>query len=262
MGEVVAFASGKGGVGKTTLTANIGVALANLGKSVLLIDLDIGLRNLDLALGLQSVIVYDLVDVYEGKIDLFDAAYRFTEYGELYFLPASQTIDKEDLDKECFRKFLENYKDKFDYILLDCPAGIETGLKNALLGTDVLIVVANSDYASLRDGDKAILVAEEYGIKKYGVILNKFNPKLIRKGAAPNVDTVLDKLGIPLLGIVYEDVSVLKYQNMGKLIIDDIKKKTAKNIKNCAKRLTGEQIPIKIKWKAYKKAYNNQDAEI
>lgn len=261
MGKIIALASGKGGVGKTTLTANLGASLSLMKKSVLLIDLDIGLRNLDLTLGLQSVIVYDLVDVYEGKTDVFEASYRFSEYGELYFLPASQTIDKEDLDKNAFGEFLNKIKDRFDYILLDCPAGIETGLKNALLVCDIMLITVTPDYASLRDADKAIEVAEEYGIKKYYALINKFNPKLIRKGAAPNVDTMLEKLGIPLLGIVYEDIEVIKSQNSGRLIIDNMRKKTSKNIKNCAKRLTGEEIPIKIKWRVYKKANNLSEEE-
>lgn len=262
MGKIAAFASGKGGVGKTTLTANIGAALAQMGKRVLIIDLDIGLRNLDLILGIQSVIVYDLVDVYEKKIDLFEASYRFAEYGELYFLPASQTIDKEDLDKLSFTQFLNSIKEKFDFILLDCPAGIETGLKNSLAAADIMIVTVNPDYASLRDADKAISVAEEYGVKDYYAIINKFNPKLIKKGAAPNVDTILEKLGIPLLGIVYDDIDVLKSQNNGQLLISCSNKKTTKNIKNCAKRLTGEEIPIKIKWRVYKKAVNTAADEL
>ena len=256
MGKVVAFASGKGGVGKTTLTANIGVALAQMNKKVLLIDLDIGLRNLDLILGLHNVIVYDLIDVYEEKIDLFEASYRFSEYGELYFLPASQTIDKEDLDKELFVKFINNIKNKFDYIILDCPAGIETGLKNPLKIADIMVVTVNPDYASLRDADKAVLVAEECGVKTYYTLINRFNPKLIRKGLAPNIDTILEKLGVPLLGIIDDDIEFIKSLNGGKLVLNSSNKKLAKKIKNCAKRLTGEQIPIKIKWKAYKNADN------
>jgi len=256
MGKVVAFASGKGGVGKTTLAANIGAALAQMDKKVLLIDLDIGLRNLDLVMGLQSVIVYDLMDVYEGKIDLFEASYRFNEYGELYFLPASQTVDKEDLDRELFGKLINRIKDKFDYIILDCPAGIETGLKNALSVSDIMVVTVNPDYASLRDADKAVSVAEEYGIKKYYTLINRFNIKLIRKGLAPNVDTMLEKIGIGLLGIIDEDLEFLKSVNGGNLILNSKNKKLTKLIKNCAKRLTGEEIPIKIKWKAYKNVLN------
>ena len=201
------------------------------------------------------------MDVYEGKLDLFSATYRFSEYGELYFLAASQTIDKEDLDKELFSKFLCDIKEKFDYILIDCPAGIETGLRNALMNVDILIITVNPDYASLRDADRAISVSEEYGIKKCYALINKFNPKHIKKGLAPNVDKILDKLGIPLLGIIYEDVEIMKYQNSGRLISDDLRKKTAKNIKNCAKRLTGEQIPIKIKWRVYKKTLGLSENE-
>ncbi len=249
MGKIIAFASGKGGVGKTTMAANIGVALAQEKKRVLLIDLDIGLRNLDLMLGLQSIIIYDLVDVYEKKIDLFDAAYHFEKYGELYFLPASQTIDKEDVDTALFFKFISDIKEQFDFIILDCPAGIETGLKNALCITDTLIAVVTPDFASIRDADRLICVSEEYGVKDRFVLVNKLNIKLIRKGAMPNIDEILKHLGTPLIGLVTDEPMMIKYQNDGQLALEGGSKKFAKNVKNCAKRLTGEEIPIKIKWK-------------
>lgn len=257
MGKIIAVASGKGGVGKTTIVANLGATLASFDKRVLLIDLDIGLRNLDLVLGLQNIIVYDLVDVYENKIDLFEASYHFKKYGELYFLPASQTVDKEDIDKSLFCEFLNGIKERFDYIILDCPAGIETGLKNALCVTDTLIVVVTPDFASVRDGDRVVEVSEEYDVKDKFVIINKFDQKNIRKGYAPNVDEVLERLGTPLLGIVENDNEMIRFQNNGELIFENKRKKITKNIKNCAKRLTGETIPIKIKWKTYKNKKNS-----
>lgn len=253
MGKIIAVASGKGGVGKTTIVANLGASLSQMDKKVLLIDLDIGLRNLDLMMGLQNIIVYDLVDVYEKKIDLFEACYHFGKYKELYFLPASQTIDKEDIDKNLLCDFVMSIKDRFDYIILDCPAGIETGLKNALYITDILLVTVTPDFASLRDGDRVVGVSEEYDINEKYILINKFNKKLIRKGYAPNIDEILERLGTPLIGIMESEDEMVKYQNEGQLISDNSRKKFTKNIKNCAKRLTGEAIPIKIKWKTYNK---------
>lgn len=247
MGKIVAVASGKGGVGKTTVAANLSAALAREGNRVLIVDTDIGLRNLDIVLGVQSVIIYDVTDVYENKIDLMDACYHYQEFGELYFLPASQTIDKEDLDEEKFYQLIVRAADRFDYVLLDCPAGIETGLKNALRAADVVLTVVTPDFASLRDADRLLTLSQKYDIRENYVIINKFNKKLVRKKITPNVDEILNRLGTPLLGIwSYED-SMLSFQNRGKLILEDSRKKCVKEIKNSAKRLMGQQIPIKLR---------------
>jgi septum site-determining protein MinD len=247
MGKIITVTSGKGGVGKTTISANLAASLALLGKRVLIIDTDIGLRNLDIIFGVHSVIVYDISDVYDGKIDLLDACFKFDKYGELYFLPACQTINTEDVNEEKFYSFIRNVKATFDFVILDCPAGIETGFKNALRASDATITIVTPDYASMRDADRVLSCVEDFKITENYIIINKFNPRLVRRGIMPNVDAILEQLGTPLLGIVYNDDEMIRFQNDGRLIIDDEKRKCTKKIKNCAKRLTGEQIPVKIR---------------
>ena len=247
MGKIITITSGKGGVGKTTIAANLAAALSELGNRVLIIDTDIGLRNLDIILGVHSVIVYDITDVYDGKIALIDACYKYSKYGELYFLPASQTVDKEDIDREKFYKCIKDMKSTFDFVILDSPAGVETGFKNVLRLSDIAVAVVTPDYASIRDADRVLHCANEQKIEECYIIINKFNKKFVRMKYAPNVDEILNQLGTPLLGIIADDPEMIKYQNNGELILSARTKKATIGIRNCARRLIGEKVPIKIK---------------
>ena len=166
MGEVIVITSGKGGVGKTTTTANIGIGLSSAGKKVLVIDTDLGLRNLDVVLGLENRIVYNLVDVIESKCRLKQAVIKDTRFENLYLLPSAQTKDKTSVSPEQMKKLIDELKDDYDFILLDCPAGIEQGFKNAIAGAQRSIVVTTPEVSSIRDADRIIGLLEASGIRK------------------------------------------------------------------------------------------------
>ena len=209
MAEVIVITSGKGGVGKTTTTANIGIGLAQLDKKVMLIDADIGLRNLDVALGLENNVVYDLVDVVSGYCTISQAIISDSKYKNLYMIPAAQTSDKDAVSVEQMKKLCQELKDEYDYILIDCPAGIEQGFKNAIAAADNAIIVTTPDVSAVRDADRVIGLLEENGILEYSLVLNKIRPEIVRVGNMFNVDDVLDSLKITLLGIIPDDTSII-----------------------------------------------------
>lgn len=216
MGEVVVVTSGKGGVGKTTATANIGTALAALGKKVALVDTDIGLRKLDLVLGLENRIVFNLIDVTSGNCRLKQALIRDKRLDGLYFLPAAQTRDKTAVTPEQMRSLCEELKKEFDYVLVDCPAGIEQGFKNAVAGADRALVVTNPEISSVRDADRIIGLLEASEIRDTRLIVNRIRPVMVKQGNMLDVEDILDNLRIDLIGIVPEDETILISTNRGR----------------------------------------------
>ena len=209
MGEVIVITSGKGGVGKTTTTANIGIGLSSAGKKVLVIDTDLGLRNLDVVLGLENRIVYNLVDVIESKCRLKQAVIKDTRFENLYLLPSAQTKDKTSVSPEQMKKLIDELKDDYDFILLDCPAGIEQGFKNAIAGAQRSIVVTTPEVSSIRDADRIIGLLEASGIRKNELLINRLRVDMVRRGDMMSVEDVTEILAIDLLGVIPDDESVV-----------------------------------------------------
>ncbi len=244
MGEVIVITSGKGGVGKTTTTANIGTGLALKNKSVVLIDADIGLRNLDVVMGLENRIVYDIVDVVEGRCRTKQALIKDKRYNGLYIIPAAQTRDKNAVTPEQMKKLSTELKKEFDYILIDCPAGIEQGFKNAVAGADRAIVVTTPEVSAVRDADRIIGLLEANDIKDPHLIVNRIRPQMIKKGDMMNVDDIIDILAIGLIGIVPDDENIIISTNRGEPAVADEKSKAGQAYRNITARIMGEKVPI------------------
>lgn len=244
MGEVIVITSGKGGVGKTTTTANIGIGLSSAGKKVLVIDTDLGLRNLDVVLGLENRIVYNLVDVIESKCRLKQAVIKDTRFENLYLLPSAQTKDKTSVSPEQMKKLIDELKDDYDFILLDCPAGIEQGFKNAVAGADKAIVVTTPEVSAVRDADRIIGLLEANDIKEPQLIVNRIRPLMIKKGDMMTVDDILDILAIGLIGIVPDDENIIISTNRGEPAVADEKSKAGQAYRNITARIMGDKVPI------------------
>ncbi|NIV15113.1 MAG: septum site-determining protein MinD [Aliifodinibius sp.] len=243
-GKVITITSGKGGVGKTTLTANIGAALAELGQKVVCIDADIGLRNLDVILGLENRIVYDLVDVVEGRCRLRQAMIRDKRQPNLHLIPAAQTRDKSAVSPSDMIRLCNELRELADFIVIDSPAGIERGFRNAIAPADTVLVVTNPEVSAVRDADRIIglIEAEEKGPAK--LILNRINPSMIERGDMLDVQDVLELLAIDLIGVVPEDENVLVSANRGVPAALDGKSKAGRAFANIAKRILGQDIPF------------------
>lgn len=244
MGEVVVVTSGKGGVGKTTATANIGTALAMLGNKVALVDTDIGLRKLDLVLGLENRIVFHLVDVTSGNCRLKQALIRDKRVEGLYFLPAAQTRDKTAVSPQQMRDLCLELKQEFDYVLIDCPAGIEQGFKNAIAGADSALVVTNPEISSVRDADRIIGLLEAAEITNSRLIVNRIRSRMVKRGDMLDVNDILDNLRIDLIGVVPEDESVLISTNKGEPVVLNSNSRAGTAFRNIARRLKGEEVPF------------------
>jgi septum site-determining protein MinD len=242
--KVVVITSGKGGVGKTTATANIATALAALNDKVICIDGDIGLRNLDVILGLENRIVYDLVDVIEGRCRMRQAMIRDKRMPELFLIPAAQTRDKTAVSPSDMVRLCDELRPECDWILIDSPAGIERGFRNALAPSDQVIVITNPEVSAVRDADRIIGLVEAEGKGPAQLILNRLKPELVRRGDMLSVDDVLELLAIDLLGIVPEDERVLMGGNRGSPVVLEEKSIAGQAFRNVARRMRGENVPL------------------
>ncbi|MEJ2706694.1 MAG: septum site-determining protein MinD [Anaerolineales bacterium] len=243
-GKVVTITSGKGGVGKTTATANIGAALAAEGQRVVCIDADIGLRNLDVVLGLENRIVYDLVDVIEGRCRLRQAMIRDKRLPELFLIPAAQTRDKSAVSPSDMMRLCDDLRPDHDWIILDSPAGIERGFRNALAPANMVLVITNPEISAVRDADRIIglVEAEEKGPAR--LIINRIKADMVKRGDMLSADDVLELLAVELIGMVPDDENVVTSTNRGLPIVLDGKSRAGMAFRNIARRLAGEKIPF------------------
>ena len=243
MSEVIVITSGKGGVGKTTTAANIGIGLAQLGKKVVMVDTDIGLRNLDVVLGLENRIVYNLVDVVEGNCRMKQALIRDKRYEQLYLLPSAQTRDKTSVTPEQMKKLCDELKQSFDFVLLDCPAGIEQGFANAVAGANKAIVVTTPEVSAIRDADRIIGLLEASQMQEIDLIVNRVRMDMVRRGDMMSVADVADILAVNVIGAVPDDEDVVISANQGEPLVDT-DTVAGQAYLNICKRITGESVPF------------------
>ncbi|HHX94982.1 MAG TPA: septum site-determining protein MinD [Clostridia bacterium] len=244
MGDVIVVTSGKGGVGKTTTAANLGTGLAKQGYSVVLVDTDIGLRNLDVVMGLENRIVYDIVDVTNGHCRLKQALIKDKRFEKMYLLPAAQTKEKTAVTQEQMVELCENLKNEFDYVIIDCPAGIEQGFKNAIIGAEKAIVVTTPEVAAVRDADRVIGLLEAQGIEQPQLVINRIRADMVKHGDMMDIDDIIDILAVDLLGVVPEDELIVVSTNRGEPAVLDVQSKAGEAYRNISRRIAGEDVPI------------------
>jgi len=241
---VITITSGKGGVGKTTTTANLGVAFAMLGQRVLTIDADIGLRNLDVVMGLENRIVYDLVDAVEGHCRLRQALIRDKRLSELFLLPAAQTRDKTAVSPAQMVELCDQLRPDFDFILIDSPAGIEQGYRNAVAPADWVLIITTPEVSAVRDADRIVGLLEAHQKGRPNLIINRLNPEMVRQGQMLSTEDVVEVLAIDLIGIVPEDKEIIIATNRGTPVALDGRAPSGQAFRNIAGRLLGQDIPF------------------
>lgn len=246
MGTALVITSGKGGVGKTTTTANLGAALALLGKRVCLVDLDLGLRNLDVVLGLENRIIYNIVDVVQKKAHLAQALIKDTRFdGQLYLLAAAQNADKTVLSPQVVYDIVSELKKTFDFVLLDCPAGIERGFENAIAGADGAILVTTPENVAVSDVDRVVGILEAHHLE-FGprLIINRIRKHLMNQGKMMSIEAITEHLSVPLLGIVFDDDAVIAQANSGQPIALSKQNPASQGYRNIARRMLGDTVPL------------------
>jgi septum site-determining protein MinD len=241
LGRAIVITSGKGGVGKTTTTANLGVALAKRGAKVALVDADVGLRNLDILMGLESRVRHHVLDVLEEKVELDEALVRDKNFPNLFLLAAAQSREKDEVDTESMRDLIEELREQFDYVLIDCPAGIEMGFTNAVVGAQEAIVVCTPEVSAVRDVDRVVgLLGNAFSPQ---LIINRVRPHLVHKGKMLSVEDVNSILRLPLLGVIADEPDVIVSTNKGEPLALRTDTQTAKAYHTIAARIAGEDVP-------------------
>ncbi|MBR2215135.1 MAG: septum site-determining protein MinD [Selenomonadaceae bacterium] len=244
MSEVIVITSGKGGVGKTTTTANLGVGLAMRGKKVVLVDTDTGLRNLDLLLGLENRIMYDLIDVTEGRVHFKKALVRHKKYESLFLLPTSQVKDKSAVNPEQLVRLCNDLRQEFDYVLIDCPAGIEQGFQTAIAAADWALVVTMPEISAVRDADKIIGELGRADKENIKLVVNRIRPQMVEKGDMLDMDDINDILSIECIGQIPDDEKVVTSTNRGEPVISLDDSQAGQAYRNVVGRICGEDIPF------------------
>jgi septum site-determining protein MinD len=246
MARVITVTSGKGGVGKTTTTANLGTALAMQGQRVVVVDADIGLRNLDVVMGLENRIVYDLVDVVEGRCRLRQALIKDKRFPELFLLPAAQTRDKDAVSTEDMIELSNALRREFDFVMIDSPAGIEAGFRNAIAGADEVLIVTTPEVSAVRDADRIVGLVEAFDKGHPRLILNRIRPQMVNRGEMMSKEDVVEILAIDLIGVVPDDESIVTSTNRGETAVTVRASQAGRAFTDIARRLMGEDVPMMV----------------